>query len=173
MASLFTYKFVVASVAIATVYVVVTIYLMNYSLVTSTILGDFPLGYKEKLLLALLGGMWTAMTRQALSLLVITSLLTGANVTLLVSRLRDLKNQGKVRIVIGGSSLLGMIGSGCAACGLPILALLGLGGSVAYLPLGGMELSYLSALLLMFSFFILVRSSLNQSCTVSPQKPLL
>lgn len=170
MPKLLTYKFLVASVTIALIYAVVTIYLMNYNLVINTIVGNYPLGYKERLLLALLGGMWTAMTKQALSLLVVTSLLTGANVTLLVRRLKDIKDQGKIRVVVGGSSLIGIIGSGCAACGLPILALLGLGGSAVYLPLGGVELSYVSALLLMFSFYVLVRPNLSQSCTVSSQK---
>ena len=127
MAKLFTYKFLITSFAIAAVYIVFTIYLMNFSLVRNTILGNYPFSYKSKLLIELLGGMWTSMTRQGLSLLVITSILTGTNLALLVSRLKELKTQGKVSFVVGGSSLLGIVGSGCAACGLPILALLGLG----------------------------------------------
>ena len=135
MRNVFSTKVLAASFIIAVIYIVVTIYLMNFGLVRSTIVGDYPLGYKGKLLLILLEGMWTSMTGKGLLLLVTTAILTGVNLSLLVARLKELKNQGKVRLVVGGSSLLGIVGSGCAACGLPVLALLGLGGSMAFLPL--------------------------------------
>lgn len=170
MAKLFTYKFYIASFAIAAVYTILTIYLMNFRLVRYTIIGNYPLSYKSELLLDLLGGMWTSMTKQGLLLLVTTALLTGIDLSLLVSRLKDLKKQGNVRLVVGGSSLLGIVGSGCAACGLPILALLGLSGSVAFLPLRGMELAYLSVLLLLVSFYILTKTNAQQSCNINVNK---
>jgi hypothetical protein len=170
MAKLFTYKFLIASFVIAVVYVVSTIYLMNFRLVQNTIVGDYPLGYKGRLLIDLLGGMWTAMTGKGLSLLIITSILTGADLSLLMGHIKELRKQGKIRFMVGGSSLLGIVGSGCAACGLPVLALLGLSGSVAYLPLRGMELSYLSVLLLLFSFYILARTDTRQLCNINVNK---
>ncbi len=139
---------------------------MNFRLVRDTIFGTYPLTYKSRLLTDLLGGMWTSMTGKGLVLLVTTSILTGVDLSLLVSRLKELKRQGKTRLVVGGSSFLGIIGSGCAACGLPVLALLGLSGSVAFLPLRGMELSYFSVLLLLMSFLVLTRTNTQQSCTI-------
>lgn len=170
MAKLFTYKFYIASFAIAVVYVILTIYLMNFRLVRDTIIGDFPLGYKSKLLFELLQGMWTSMTEKGILLLITTAILTGVNLSLLVGRLKELKSQGNVRLVVGGSSLLGIVGSGCAACGLPILALLGLSGGVAFLPLRGTELSYLSVVLLLVSFYILTRTATQQSCNINTSK---
>ena len=167
MRNIFSTKVLAASFIIAVIYIVVTIYLMNFSLVRNTIVGNYPLEYKGRLLLALAQGMWTAMTKQALSLLFVTALLTGVNLSLLVNRLKELKRRGNIRFVVGGSSLLGIVGSGCAACGLPILALVGLSGSLAYLPFRGSELSYLAVMLLLLSFIILIRTNNDQSCKIA------
>jgi hypothetical protein len=61
--------------------------------------------------------------------------------------------------MVGGSSVLGIVGSGCAACGLPVLALLGLSGSVAYLPFQGTELSIISVVMLSISLYLMVKSN--------------
>lgn len=167
MGKIFTYKSLISSLAVAAAYIIVTTYLMNFSLVRNTIVGNYPLEYKGRLLLALAQGMWTAMTKQALSLLFVTALLTGVNLSLLVNRLKELKRRGNIRFVVGGSSLLGIVGSGCAACGLPILALVGLSGSLAYLPFRGSELSYLAVMLLLLSFIILIRTNNDQSCKIT------
>ena len=166
MAKLFTYKFFIVSFAITAVYIIFTIYLMNFHLVRDTIVGNYPLSYKGELLFELLGGMWTSMTSMGLILLVISALLTGANLTLFVSRIKQLRTQGKIRLAIGGSSLLGIVGSGCTSCGLPVIALLGLGGSVALLPLRGAEISYVSILMLLISFYFLVKTGMQQSCQI-------
>lgn len=144
---------------IASFYITFVTYLMNTSLVLFTVTGGYPLEYKFKLLLSLLQGMWTAMSGIGLLTLFITAILTGANLTLLFQRIVYLKSAGNLKLIVGGSSILGLVSSGCAACGLPILALLGLSGSIAYLPLRGIELSYISIFLLLGSFYLLVKSS--------------
>jgi hypothetical protein len=66
-----------------------------------------------------------------------------------------------------GDSLLGIATSGCAACGLPLLAVLGLSGSVAYLPWHGTELSLLAVALLAVSFALSLRAySKALSCNI-------
>ena len=138
---------------------------MNVRILKDTLWGDYDVTYKLKLLFSLLKGMWTAMSGPGLTVLFLVALLTGANLTLFFGKVNLLKNNKNLRLVVGGNSLLGIVGSGCAACGLPILSLLGLSGSVMYLPFRGAEISYISLILLMVSFYLLIKNS-NQTCTL-------
>lgn len=156
-------KLLIPTVIIAALYVVTTIYLMNAGLVIDTIFGSHSLSYKWNLLVALLAGMWTAMSRLNLILLIAVAILTGANLTLVVQRLQMIRASGKVRLMVSGSSLLGIVGSGCAFCGLPILAFLGLSGAIFYLPFQGLELSLFAIILLSFSLYILIRQRAKQA----------
>ncbi len=169
MGSIFTKQFFVRSFIIATFYLVTVIYLMNFSLVKDTIVGTYPWSYKFTLLFALLTGMWTAMTHITLFILMLNSMLTGAIVVLLTRKVEALKKMGKLRLVAGGSSLLAIAGSGCTACGLPILSLVGLGGAAAYLPFKGTELLYIAFALLLISFYLLVKSMVELGYCVLPQ----
>ncbi len=150
--------FIILTTIIAAAYVVATIYLMNVSLVKDALFGAHALSYRWEILVALLGGMWTAMSRTSLTLLIAVALLTGINLTLVMRQMQLLRRMGSVRFVAGGGSLLGVVGSGCASCGLPVLALLGLGGAAAYLPFGGAELSAIAIVALSISLFVLIRN---------------
>lgn len=168
---LYSPKVIIPTLSIASIYVIFVIYLMNGQLVRNTLLGDFPLSYKITLLVNLLGGMWTAMTGIGLFTLILTAVLTGVNLTLITQRISALRNSGNLHIVVGGSSLLGLVGSGCAACGLPLISLFGLTGSLVYLPLRGVELSYLAVILLSVSLYFLIRSKrMIQSCEIRLNK---
>ena len=158
MKVLLSKKFIIPTVITAVVYVVTTIYLMNTRLVFDAIFGVHSLAYRWNLLTALLFGMWTAMSRLSLTLLVIVALLTGANLTLITLRLFAIRSMGKLQFMVGGSSLLGIVSSGCASCGLPILALLGLGGAAVYLPFQGAEISAVAIILLIISLYYLLKS---------------
>jgi hypothetical protein len=143
---------------------------MNTSLVINTLIGSFSLDYKFNLMVALLGGMWTAMSGVGLILLFFTAILTGANLTLLFKQLKVLRHAQSLHLVVGGNTLLGLVGSGCAACGLPVLALLGLSGSIIYLPLRGAEISYLAVALLSISFYLLLRSVFEKEYCAIPSR---
>ncbi|MCL4365639.1 hypothetical protein M1437_00215 [Patescibacteria group bacterium] len=70
--------------------------------------------------------------------------------------------------MVGGSSILGIAGSGCAACGLPVLAFLGVGGSVAYLPFKGNEISTIAIVMLAIPLYLIIRSeNLKQTCAIN------
>lgn len=167
MKILWTKNVIIPTLLIAALYVMATVYLMNTSLVKDTIFGVHSLSYKWNLLTALLAGMWTVMSKLSLMLLVIVAILTGANLTLLVQRLRSIRASGRMSFMVGGSSLLGIVGSGCASCGLPILAFLGLSGAIFYLPFQGLELSVFATILLSVSLYPLIKQSSNQSvCAV-------
>lgn len=166
-----TKNVILSSSIIAAVYILFTVFMMNGRLVQDTLPGNYPLDYKFNLIIALLAGMWTAMTGAGLFLLFLTALLTGINLTLVFQRLALLQSSGKLHIVVGGSSILGIVGSGCAACGLPILALLGLSGGVVYLPFRGTELSTIAVVLLSMSLYLMVRSNKQEeACNLNLTK---
>ena len=161
-------KVIIIAVLTAAVYFVTVIYLMNYRLVGNTILGDYGLNYKTSLLFSLLGGMWTAMTPSGLIVLILTSALTGINISLIIQRLKFMTGLGGFHLVAGGSSVFSLVSSGCASCGLPVLSLLGLSGSLVYLPFRGLELSFFSVILLTISFVILIRGNrMDRACTIT------
>ncbi|EKD65347.1 MAG: hypothetical protein ACD_50C00115G0005 [uncultured bacterium] len=70
--------------------------------------------------------------------------------------------------LVGGNTLLGIAGSGCAACGLPVFSILGLSGSILALPFHGLELSYLAVVLLSISFYLLLRSVFEKEYCAIP-----
>jgi hypothetical protein len=144
---------------------------MNASLVKDALFGVHSLGYRWNILIALLMGMWTAMSGLSLFLLTVVAILTGLNLVLTIGRLRSIRSSGKIHWAIGGSSILGIVGSGCASCGLPILALLGFGGAAAYLPFQGVELSLVATILLSVSLYVLMTGRVQQThCAVESLK---
>lgn len=172
MASIWSKKIIIPTVIIAALYVVATIYLMNAGLVKDTIFGSHSLSYKWNLLIALLAGMWTAMSKLSLFLLTVVAILTGVNLTLVVQRLQAIRASGKMSFVVGGSSLLGIVGSGCASCGLPILAFSGLSGAIFYLPFQGLELSVIAIILLSISLYSLIKQNAKRIvCAVDIDTP--
>lgn len=167
---MFSKQFFISTFLIAFLYLLLATYIMNFTLILNTIIGQYPFFYKAKLLFVLLGGMWTAMTHTGLVILFVTSLLTGANLSLIGSRIIKMKTLKNVHYVASSGSLLGIISSGCAACGLPIISLLGLSGSIIYLPLRGMELSYLAVILLAISLYLLIRTNIKvKTCAIDTQ----
>lgn len=142
---------------------------MNSSLASDTLVGSYGIGYKFQILVSLVQGMWTSMSPNGLIILFLIAILTATNLTLLFEKIMVLKKFDKLQIVVGGNSLLGVVGSGCVACGLPVLSLLGLSSSLIYLPYRGVELSYLSLALLSVSLYMLIKGR-NQSCAVSYEK---
>lgn len=171
MRQVWSLQIMLPAAAIATLYVVATVYLMNASLVSDALFGTHSMSYKWNILTALLIGMWTAMSGISLFLLTAVALLTGLNLVLTFERLRSIRSSGKIHWAIGGSSILGIVGSGCASCGLPILALLGFGGAAAYLPFQGVELSLVAIVLLLVSLYILIKGRVGQEhCVIEPLK---
>ncbi len=161
MRLIFRRKFIIPTLVIASLYLVTNTYLMNFRLLKMTLLGSYDFEYKVKLLTALLGGMWTAMSGFGLTMLIIIAVLTGANLTLIFKRVIEIHSFGKSGLFASFGSAFGFITSGCAACGLPILALLGLSSSAIYLPFQGAELSILSAGLLAISFYLMAKGELK------------
>ena len=171
MRQIWSPKVILPTLIIATLYVIATVYLMNASLVQDALFGTHSLNYRWNILIALLVGMWTSMSGLSLFLLTAVAILTGLNLVLTIERLRSIRSSGKMHWAIGGSSILGIVGSGCASCGLPILALLGFGGAAAYLPFQGVELSLVAIILLSVSLYVLMKGRTEQThCAVPSLK---
>ena len=160
-------KFIIPALLITIAYILLVTYLMNFRLTKDTLLGDYPLSYKWNIMVALVQGLGTSMTKVALVLLILTAILTGVNFTLVKLRLSALRKGGKLHFMVGGSSLIAIVTSGCAMCGLPILGLLGLSGSLIYLPFQGTELSVIAVILLLITlYFMLVSYPTEQVCKI-------
>ena len=165
----FTKRLLISASLIALVYLLFVIYSMNMSLIGTVLVGNFPFLFKAKLLLALIGGLTTTMTIGSLILLIINACLTGITLSLTFRKIFLLKQMGNVHVVTGGSALLGIVSGGCVSCGLPLLSLLGLSGSLLYLPFKGAELPILSIALLSLSLFLLLRSQTREEYCEIPR----
>jgi hypothetical protein len=154
-------QFFIATFGVAVVYLLLNVYFTNYSLINQSYFGPHDLRYKFQISLALLEGLFTAMSGWSLVVLVAMSFLTGANMVLVYRNLRLNLAKQRVHMVFGLSSLLGTAGSGCASCGLPLLGLLGISGSVGHLPFKGAEVSLIALGLLLFSFVVLLKKQLT------------
>jgi len=159
-----TRKFFFYTAIFSASYLIISLYFTNPSILNQTLFGNFPIEYKSKLVLALLEGLTTAMSPVNLYLLITVSFLTGANLYLVVRMLKQQALQ-KANFIFGIGSIFGLASSGCASCGLPILGLLGLSSSAAFLPFKGIEISILSVILLLGSFIYLAKKS-TQSCRI-------
>lgn len=84
--------------------------------------------------------------------LIITALLFGLNMQLVLRKLKFLKKRGGLHITFI-SGLLTLTATGCATCGLSLASIVGLGGAIALLPFGGVELYIVSLLILLISLF--------------------
>ncbi|MCL6096623.1 MAG: hypothetical protein M1444_03015 [Patescibacteria group bacterium] len=155
----FSRKFTFSTFIIAVIYILLVVYLRNLILVNETFFSSFSILARLKLYGSLLLGMTTSMAYFALFLMLVTALLTGLNITLVIQRVNEIQKMGKVHFVTGGSTLLGLVGGGCASCGLPVISLLGLSQSLLFLPFKGAELPYISIFLLLFSLYFLIKSS--------------
>lgn len=151
---------------IAALYFLTVTYLMNSRLAIDTLLGNYPLTYKTSVFGNLVTGMWSAMGTLGTLLLLTLAILTGANIALLFQRIITISGIGGAHLVAGGSSLLGIAASGCAACGLPILSLMGISASLVFLPFRGQELTYLAIILLTVSLITLVKTKPALNCRV-------
>lgn len=156
-------SFILSFLIISSSYLGLVTLLMNRELVVETLSGSYSFMYKMRIVMSLLEGMWTSMAGWGLFILIFTAILAGVNLTLLFERFQTTLRPQGMDVLATGGSLLGVIGSGCASCGFPLLPLVGLTAVVAYLPFRGLEFSYLSIGVLMLSTYLLIKNK-NKQC---------
>ncbi len=145
---------VVAAVAALTLFVAS----LNVPLVSSVVVGgSLPLVNRLRVLLELYPFVGTSFgTAQGVLLLVVAAL-SGVDVSMAVYHLRE----HGLSLQTGGTSLagvvLGTLGAGCAACGSAVLlgvaSLLGVGSSLLFLPLDGLEFALGALVVLLLSIY--------------------
>lgn len=101
------------------------------------------------------------------SALVVIAVLFGANIQLVTIKAKNTVKQKNLRLTFG-AGILSLVGTGCASCGFSILSVLGLGGVAAYLPFGGIELSFITIAILGASLYYNLQT-LYSACKI-PQK---
>ncbi len=104
----------------------------------------------------------------SLALSVAVAGLAGTNISLIIhkiseARLSNLKSGSSA--IAGGT--FGVFTPGCPACTTPLVAILGLIGGIAVLPLQGLELKILSVGVLAFSVHWISRQLHKSSCNTS------
>lgn len=134
---------------VAALYWVFSVVLLNYRLF---LFSPVPFINKLQLLIQLLPGVWTGLSLIDFLLFALTAILVGYNILLLFKSIMFLRHKGKLRLSIGGATLIALITTGCLSCGLSVLSILGLSASLSFLPFRGLELHILSVVLLIFSF---------------------
>ncbi|MEK6929029.1 MAG: hypothetical protein AABW65_03715 [Nanoarchaeota archaeon] len=105
--------------------------------------------------------------------LVIISLLGGILVSLIIYKFNFVRESSQSKGVLSSIAIfLAFLVPGCAACGIGIAALLGLGSFFIYLPFKGIEISVIAIALLLFS--IIKTSQDSFTCkhfnTLKPRK---
>ncbi|ERH12844.1 MAG: hypothetical protein J07HB67_01870 [halophilic archaeon J07HB67] len=142
----------VASVAALTLFVVS----LNVPLVSSVVVGgSLPVANRLRVLVELYPFVGTSFGTAQGGLLLVVAVLSGVDVSMAVYHLRE----HGLSLQTGGTSLagvvLGTLGAGCAACGSAVLlgvaSLLGVGSSLLFLPLDGLEFALGASVVLVLS----------------------
>lgn len=102
--------------------------------------------------------------------IILLSLLIGILITLLIYRIKivsaDLK--GNIFAVIG--IFLGILAPGCAACGIGLIAALGLSSALLALPFQGKEIISIAIILVIFSIIKVTGKLYNPVCEIEIKK---
>lgn len=125
--------------------------LPNWKFLGLVFFGSYPTISKLRIFFDTLQSLWTRESHLDFWVLIASSILVGLNLVFVVKTLHQIENSGKLKLSVGGITLLSVVTSGCASCGLSILSLLGL--SFSFLPFHGLELHVVSILLLIFSLW--------------------
>jgi len=107
------------------IYLLIQIYFFNQSLISQTLLGDFPLTYKFHLSFDLLTGYFAMFPISQVFFTVAVAILVGLNLTLMIILMQRMKDAGNMKFSVGGVGIAALVSSGCPGCGLTVLSLLG------------------------------------------------
>jgi len=154
---IFSIRSVISILVIAFLYICFAAFLTNYKLVITVITGSFPLIFKLTLLSQLVEGIGISLGTVDSIFLLLNGLLVGLNCVLIFLTIQTLEGMGKVKLSVGGATLIGLVAAGCGACGFTIFSLLGVSASLSFLPFHGLEIHVASFLVLTFSSWYMIR----------------
>jgi len=154
-------RYATLTVLVASFVFVLATWLPNLGLIWQ-IVSSSSIALSDKLgfLFSLVGSIQTNFTLFSASYTIIIAILFGINVALVTyyfKRRKKFLEQGGMITSMGGL-VTGVFGIGCAACGTfiltPLLAVVGAGSLIAFLPFGGEEFGILSVGILGLSVFL-------------------
>jgi phosphoglycerol transferase MdoB-like AlkP superfamily enzyme len=152
--------YIILSLFVTFILTVLATWLPNFRLIF-TILESSSATFLEKIsfILSLTGSITTNFTWFSASYTVLIALFFSINLAMLIFYIKIRKKfLQKSGVASFGGLISGVFGIGCAACGTvilgPLLALVGAGGIIAYLPLGGQEFGILAIGILGVSIFL-------------------
>lgn len=143
-------NYVLLAILVAVIFYLLQAIIVNFSNIIN-ITGNYDIMTTLNLIGIILVAFWGTVEFSSFISIAVISLLTGTLVSLLVYRIKHLEFAGKKHGLLGSIGIfLGMFVPGCAACGIGLISLVGLGTAVASLPFQGLELSILVILILVY-----------------------
>ena len=156
-------KYVFIAIIIAILFYALNVLIANYKTIASFYISLRFLG-TIKFFLILMFSFYNLILFSSFISLVIISILLGMLFSLISYRINILKQaKGKLGLFATLGIFLGALAPGCAACGLGLASTLGLSAIfLAFLPLKGLELSFLAIIILTIAIF----KTSNDSCKI-------
>lgn len=165
-------RYVVTTAIVAFIVFSLSVLLSNFELIKQMFDAAVPFGFKLKFVFSLLGTIGTNYTGLGAITTILVALLFGVNIALFayyLSHSRKVSRKGEALGIVG--LILGVIGTGCFACGSFLLAsVIGLTATASFVtfwPLHGQEIGILGVVLLGLSiYFLLKQISKPNICTI-------
>jgi len=144
----------------------VCILLINLLIINYNTVKSFP---GLKIIISVLIGAFSFLPLHSVILLFLISILSGIFLSMLFYHINNLR-KAKASYATGiGGMFLGILAPSCPACGLGLASLLGLGGMISSLPLGGIEVNLVGAILMIFAVLSIskkINSKTGNTCDV-------
>lgn len=168
MKKIISRNIILMTIVISLAYYISIMVLTNKELISNIIFFPFSLTNKLKLFFLILFG-WGSLQSINFLLLIFVSMLTGANLALLFQRFKYLAKH-KIGLFSGGSSLAGVVGSGCAVvCStVPFIIASSLTGSSIFFPFFE-NLKYISPVLLVLSLYFILKNY-KEACNIEERR---
>lgn len=154
----------------ALLYLGISVSLLNMQLLFSVAQTTQSLVDFFSVFISLFAGLWTSLSLSDFILTISTSLFVGMNIILLIRTIYLLEHRGKVRLSVGGATIISLVATGCTSCGLSLLSVLGLSASLSFLPFHGAELHVGALILLFLSSIYMLRQLHNGVYCKLPQR---
>jgi hypothetical protein len=164
------WKYTFGAVIVAVLFYVLNVLIAQYSALIN-FYSSFGILGTGKFFLTLIWGFGNTIYLHSYVSLIVISILFGILASLLFYKTQVVKGTGNKKIGFFASAgiFFGVLAPGCAACGLGLASILGLGaGFLSFLPYDGLELSLLSVVILLFVTFKIS----NDSCKIMFKKKM-
>ncbi|HVZ66642.1 MAG TPA: hypothetical protein VG917_00075 [Patescibacteria group bacterium] len=157
-------KFILKSFIYALLFLLVAGIVINIVNIISAFSYHYPILLESKLIFIYIAGTFQTVSNIDIVFLVVISALFGANLALVIEKLKFIKKQNNLRLTFG-AGIISIAAAGCATCGLSIMSLIGLAAVLAFLPLHGLEFYILAIIVLVLSF-IYNLNSIYKACRI-------